>query len=34
MSFWGILGLIALTIATPFIIKFIGDTINDFLDNF
>lgn len=30
MSFWAILGLIALTIATPFIIKFIGDELSDF----
>ena len=34
MSFWAILGLIALTIATPFIIGFIGDELNDFFDNF
>lgn len=34
MSFWAILGLIALTIATPFIIGFIEDITNDFFDNF
>lgn len=34
MSFWAILGLIALTVITPFIIDFIGDIINDFFDNF
>lgn len=32
--FWAILGVIALTVVTPFIIEFIGDTINDFFNNF
>ena len=34
MSFWAILGLIALTVVTPFIIGFIGDELNNFFDNF
>lgn len=32
--FWAILGLIALTIITPFLLKFIGDEVNDFFNNF